>query len=378
MDGDRVGERLVMRSLLLGGYAVLLIAGGWNATARADLLIGAAGPLTGSNAYVGEQMQQGVEAAVADINAAGGVLGEQLKLLVVDDACDGGQAVAVAGQLAASGVAFVSGHLCSGTSISASEVYEKAGIVQISPASTNPKLTELGRANVFRVCGRDDQQGVVAGAYLAEQWRDEKIAILHDGSVYGQGLAEETRKELNRLGVTEAIFAAYTPGQSEYSGLVAKLRDAGIQVVYVGGYYQEAALIIREARDNGYDLQLVSGDATATDSFWQIAGRAGEGTLFTFFPDARRNPAARDVVERFRELGTEPEGYTLFSYAAVQVWAEAAAKAGSAKLEPVIAALRSQEFDTVLGPISFDAKGDPTKLGFVWYVWRNGAFVPKE
>ncbi len=367
-----------MRSLPLGGYVILLIAGGWNATARADLLIGAAGPLTGSNAYLGEQMQQGVEAAVADINTAGGVLGRQLKLLVVDDACDGGQAVAAAGQLAASGVAFVSGHLCSGASIPASEVYEKAGIVQISPASTNPKLTELGRANVFRVCGRDDQQGVVAGAYLAEQWRDKKIAILHDGAVYGQGLAEETRKELNRLGVTEAVFAAYTPGQSEYSGLVAKLRDAGIQVVYIGGYYQEAALIIREARDNGYNLQLVSGDATATDSFWQIAGQAGEGTLFTFFPEARRNPAARDVVERLRDLGTEPEGYTLYAYAAVQVWAEAAAKAGSAKPEPVIAALRSQEFDTVLGPISFDAKGDPTKLGFVWYVWRNGAFAPKE
>jgi branched-chain amino acid transport system substrate-binding protein len=367
-----------MRSLLLGGYAILIVAGGSDTLARADLLIGAAGPLTGSNAYFGEQLQQGAEAAVADINAAGGVLGQQLKLLVVDDACDGGQAVAAAEQLAASGVAFVVGHYCSGASIPASAVYHKAGIVQIAPSTTNPQLTELGRTNVFRVCGRDDQQGVIAGAYLAEHWRDKKIAILHDGAVYGQGLAEETKKELNQRGVTETIFEAYTPGQIDYSGLVARLRDAGIQVAYVGGYQQEAALIVREARDSGYDLQLVAGDALVTDSFWQIAGPAGEGTLFTFFPDARRNPTARDVVERFRELGIEPEGTTLYSYGAVQIWAQAAARAGSVEPEPVVAALHGHEFNTVLGPISFDAKGDLTEPGFVWYVWRNGAYVPKE
>ena len=367
-----------MRSLFLGGYAILLVAGAWAPVARADLLIGAAGPLTGSNAYFGEQVQQGAKAALADINAAGGVLGEKLRLLVVDDACDAGQAVAAAEQLAARGVPFVVGHYCSGASIPASEVYEKAGIVQISPASTNPRLTELGHANVFRVCGRDDQQGVIAGTYLAEQWRDKGIAILHDGAVYGQGLAEETKKELNRRGVTETIFEAFTPDQANYSGLVAKLRDAGIKVAYIGGYHQEAALIVREARDGGYDLQLVAGDAMVTDSFWQIAGPAGEGTLFTFFPDARRNPAAREVVERFREGGIEPEGTTLYSYGAVQIWAEAAAKAGSAKPEAVIAALRSHEFETVLGPVSFDAKGDLTRPGFIWYVWRNGAYEPKD
>jgi branched-chain amino acid transport system substrate-binding protein len=371
-------EGPMTRSLLLCVYAVLVAAGGWGPAARADLLIGAAGPLTGSNAFLGEQLQQGTEAAVAAINAAGGVLGEQLKLVVVDDACDSGQAVAAAEQLAARKVAFVVGHVCSGASIPASEVYEKAGIVQISHQSTNPKLTELGRANVFRVCGRDDQQGVIAGTYLAERWRDKKIAILHDGGVYGQGLAEETRKELNRRGVTEAIFEAFTPGQADYSELIAKLRNAGVEVLYVGSYHQEPALIVREARDSGYDLQLVSGDALATDSFWQIAGPAGEGTLFTFFPDARRSPAAREVVERFRKLGFEPEGGTLYSYGAVQVWAEAAVRAGSAKPEAVIAALRSHEFETVLGPISFDAKGDLTKPGFVWYVWRGGAYAPEE
>lgn len=346
--------------------------------ARADILIGAVGPLTGPNAYMGEQIQQGVEVAVADLNAAGGVLGQQVRLTVLDDACDGGQAVAAAQRLAAAKVTFVVGHLCSGASIPAAKVYEEAGIIQITPASTNPRLTEEGRANVFRTCGRDDHQGAIAGDYLADHWRDARIAILHDGSVYGKGLADETRKQLNKRGLAETLYEALAPGQSDYSPLVAKLRTAGITVAHFGGYHQEAALLIREARQRGYDLQLVSGDALATDSFWQITGPAGEGTRFTFFPDPRRNRAADPVVDRFRKQGYEPEGYTLFSYGAVQIWAQAVAKAGAPETKTVIAALRANEFDTVLGKISFDAKGDLKQPGFAWYVWQGGKYLPLD
>ena len=183
--------------------------------ARADVLIGVAGPMTGKDAWFGEQIERGAALAVADLNAAGGVLGEQVQLITADDFCDPDQAVAAANKLVSERVIFVVGHYCSGASIPASEIYASAGILQISPASTNPMLTELGRANVFRVVNRDDANGVLIGNYLADRWPGNKIAILHDGTTYGQGAAEEVKKNLNRRGLTEAIYQAYVPRKAD-------------------------------------------------------------------------------------------------------------------------------------------------------------------
>jgi branched-chain amino acid transport system substrate-binding protein len=316
--------------------------------------------------------------AVADINASGGVLGQQLKLISVDDACNSGQAVAAAHRLVAAKVSFVVGHQCSNASIPASEVYERAGIIEMTSASTNPRLTEEGRANVFRICGRDDQQGSIAGDFLVSHWPNAKIAIISDGSVYGRGLADETRRQINRRGSAETLFEDLTPSQSDYSVLVAKLQAAGVEVTYFGGYYREAALLVRSAHERGYKMQLVSGDGIASEAFAQVSGEAGEGTLFTFFRDPRRSSTAEAVVERFRQQGFEPEGYTLYSYGAVQAWAQAAARAGSVDASAVIAALRTGEFETILGKVSFDDKGDVKQPGFEWFVWRGGRYVPLE
>ena len=343
--------------------------------ARAEILIAVVGPMTGQYAWNGEEFRVGAELAVADINAAGGVLGEPVRLIVGDDAADPDQAVAVANKLVGDGVAFVAGHWASGTSIAASKIYEQAGILMISPSSTNPRLTDEGGANVFRVCGRDDQQGVVGGDYLADQWGDGKIAILHDGTAYGEGLAEQTKKQLNARGVSEAIYEAYAPGDVDYSPVVSRLIEAGIDVLFVGGYSAEAALLVLEARDQGDDMQLVSGDGLATSDFWLTAGPAGEGTRFTFFPDLRNDPANADVVAKFRLLSVEPEGYSLYSYGTVQTWALAIEKAGSLELDAAIASLRGNEFDTVFGKIGFDDKGDVTASGFVWYTWNDGDYV---
>ena len=347
-------------------------------SAHGEITIGAAGPLSGQERGGGEQLRRGAEMAVADLNARGGVLGQRIKLIVVDDACDPEQAVAVANQLVSERVAMVSGHLCSGSSIPASKVYTKAGIVMISAASTNPKLTDEGGANVFRVIGRDDHQGVVAGNYLADHWGKKKIAILHDGQAYGKGLAEETRKRLSKRSVPLAMYAEFKPGEKDYSVLVSRMRESGIAVAYVGGYATEAALIVRQARDQGYDLGLVSGDAISNDEFWLITGPAGEGTAFTFGPDPRRDPKAATVVARFRAANYEPEGYTLYAYGAIQAWAQAVARAGSLESPKVIASLRSNQFETVLGKIGFDKKGDVNSTGFVWYVWKQGKYVPRE
>jgi branched-chain amino acid transport system substrate-binding protein len=360
-----------LRLTLLAAVAAMAMGA---AAAHADITIAVAGPITGEYASFGTQMQHGAEMAVKDINAAGGVLGQKLVLKVGDDACDPKQAVAVANGFVEQGVKFVAGHFCSGSSIPASKVYSEEGILQITPASTNPKLTEQGLKNVFRTCGRDDQQGAVAGKLLAEHDKGKKIAILHDNSPYGKGLAEETQKALHAGGGKEVIFDTITPGEKDYSAVVSKLKSAGIEVVYLGGYHPEAGLIVRQMRDQGMKTQLVSGDALVTQEFWSITGPAGEGTIMTFPPDPRGLPEAAKVVKEFQDSGFDPEGYTLYTYAAVQVWKDAAEKAKSTALDKVAAALHANSFNTVIGKLGFDSKGDITSNAYVWYVWKDGKY----
>jgi branched-chain amino acid transport system substrate-binding protein len=347
--------------------------------AYAEILIGLAGPLTGPNAWVGEQTERGVALAVADLNAAGGVLGQQVEVVTADDYCDGEQAVAAANKLVAVGVVFVVGYPCSGAAIPASEVHAAAGTLMISIAATNPLLTERGLDSVFRVVGRDDQQGTIAGNYLADRWGDKSIAIAHDGEAYGRGLAEETRRQLNARGVHEKLFTEITPGNADYGELVTKMSAVGADVLYYGGYAPEAGLIIRQARYAGDDVQLVVGDGVATEDFWLIAGPAGAGTLMTTWPDARQNPEAAEVVAKFRAANFEPLGGTLNGYATIQAWAQAVERAGTFELEPVAQTLRSNRFDTVLGSIGFDAKGDVAGYDtFAWYVWKDGEYTPVD
>jgi len=346
--------------------------------ARAEVLIGVAGPMTGTNGWFGEQMERGTALAVADINAKGGVLGEQMQLVTVDDFCDPEQAVAAATKLVSDGVIFVVGHFCSGASIPASEVYEAAGVLMITPASTNPLLTELGRANVFRVQNRDDAAGTMIGNYLADHWSDRKIAILHDDTTFGRGIAEFTKEQLNRRGLSEAIYQAYVPGGNNYTAEIAELQAADIDVAFIGGYHTEIALMARAAGDRGYPVQLVAGLGLTTEDFGLIGGPAAEGTLFVDVADPRGRAEAAPVVERFRASGFEPDGYTLYAYAAVQAWVQAADQAGSLELEAIIGSLREHQLDTVLGPIDFDEKGDLAVQNPVWYVWRDGTYAPLE
>ena len=362
-----------MKKFVLGSAVTgLMLAAGM---AQAEITIATAGPMTGQYASFGQQMKAGAEQAVEDINAGGGVLGEMLALEIGDDACDPKQAVAVANQMVSKGVVFMAGHFCSGSSIPASQVYAEEGIVQVSPASTNPKFTdERPGDGVFRVCGRDDQQGQVAGTFLAEQFGDKNIAVIHDKTAYGKGLADETKKYMNEAGKEETLYEAYTAGEKDYTALVSKLKQNNIDVLYVGGYHTEAGLMVRQMREQGMDTVLVSGDALVTDEYWAITGDAGEGTLMTFSPDPRKNPDAAPLVEKFRAKGIEPEGYVLYTYAAIQVFAQAAEKAGSTDYEALVEAMNSNEFNTVLGTLSFNETGDVTLPGYVFYKWSGGQY----
>ena len=362
-----------MKKALLAGAALSLVM---STSAWAEIVIATAGPMTGQYASFGEQMKTGAEQAVADINAAGGINGEMLKLEIGDDACDPKQAVAVANQFAGSGVVFVAGHFCSGSSIPASAVYADEGIVQISPASTNPKFTdERPGPGVFRVCGRDDQQGEVAGKYLKDHFGDKKIAFINDKTAYGKGLADATQAAFEANGGTAALVESYTAGEKDYSALVSKLKAEGIGVLYIGGYHTEAGLMARQAKEQGMELQIVSGDALVTDEYWAITGDAGEGTLMTFSPDPRGYETAAKVVAALEGAGKTTEGYVLYTYAAIQAWADAVKAAGSTDFDAVVKALDDGEFDTVLGKLSFDDKGDVSLPGYVFYEWHDGKYA---
>lgn len=342
-------------------------------SASADLLIGVAGPMTGPYASGGQQMRNGAEMAVADINARGGVLGQKLKLVVGDDVCDPKQAVSVANTFVNKGVAFVDGHYCSSSTMPASEVYADEEI-PMATISTNPQITERGLQNILRVVGRDDQQGAVAAEYLAKRFAKSKIAVVDDKSAYGKGLADEIAKGLKANGVTPVLQTSITAGEKDYNGLVSRMKAAGVEVLAYGGYYTELGMILRQAEQGGLKLTTIGGDTLTNSELLVAAGSAANGTLFTFGPDPRNTPAAAEVVKNFRKASIEPEGYTLYSYATIQLFAEAAQQAGSTKLADIRKVWGNKTFDTVVGPLSFDSKGDITKPGYVVYRWSGNQY----
>jgi branched-chain amino acid transport system substrate-binding protein len=368
-----------LKQLVARLIVALAAAFGTASLAHAEILIGLPAPYTGPNAWMGEGIERGAEMAVADLNAAGGILGKPARLLKVDDYCDGEQAVAAANKLVADGVDVVIGHQCSGAAIPASKVYAGAGVLMMTPNATNPLVTEQGFKNVFRFCGRDDLQGSMAGAYLADRWVGKNIAILHDGQAYGQGLAEEVKKALDARGVSVAIFEGITPDLVDYFDAIDKIGAANIDVVYYGGYSPEAGVLIRGLRDRGDDLQLVAGDGINSEDFGLTAGRASDGTMFTSTLDLRDFPQAAALVARLRSEHYQPIAPTFLAYGAMQAWAAAVEKAGTVELEAVIQALRTNEFDTIYGQIGFDGKGDVYGYQpFAWYVWQDGDYEPVD
>jgi branched-chain amino acid transport system substrate-binding protein len=343
-------------------------------TAMAQVKFGVQGPITGANAAFGAQLKNGAEQAIDDINAAGGILGQKISVQFGDDAADPKQGVSVANKFAGDGVKFVVGPFNSGVTMPASEVYQENGILDVTPSATNPKVTERGMWNIFRTCGRDDQQGAVAAQYILKHFKGKKIAIVHDKTTYGQGLADETKKAMNKGGMKEVMYEGINVGEKDFSALVSKIKSSNADLVYWGGLHTEGGLIVRQMRDQGVKAPLMGGDGITTDEFAQIGGPGTEGTLMTYGPDATKNPAAKDVVAEFKAKNFNPEAYTLYSYAAVQIIKQAAESAKSLDPKKVAEKMHSgMKFKTVLGDISYDKKGDLTKLDYVMYIWKKDA-----
>ncbi|MCO8310299.1 branched-chain amino acid ABC transporter substrate-binding protein [Pseudomonas mandelii] len=366
------------------GFLALAVAAalGVSTFAQADVKIGVAGPMTGANAAFGEQYMKGAQAAADAVNAAGGVNGEKIVLVKGDDACEPKQAVTVAKDLTNQKVAGVVGHFCSSSTIPASEIYDEAGIIAITPGSTNPAVTERGLSAMFRMCGRDDQQGIVAGDYIVDVLKGKKVVVLHDKDTYGQGLADATKAQLEKRGVKPVLYEGLTRGEKDFSTIVTKIRGAGADVVYFGGLHPEAGPLVRQLREQGLkDVKFMSDDGIVTDELVTTAGgpQFVDGVLMTFGADPRMLPDSKTVVDEFRKKGTEPEGYTLYAYASVQALAAAFNGAKSNSGEKAAEWLKANKVKTVMGEKEWDKKGDLKVSDYVVYQWdKDGKYHQLE
>jgi branched-chain amino acid transport system substrate-binding protein len=359
------------RFLLLAGVCFLAMA-----CTKKDtnvIRIGAAGQLTGPEAVFGGDMLNGVKLAVEEWNAKGGVLGKKVELVPGDDQAEPRQAVAVANKFLNDGVVGVVGHFNSSCSIPASEVYHKAGIPQISHASTNPKLTDQGFDNVFRVCGRDDQQGKAAADFAVQKLKVKKVAIIHDKTTYGQGFAEEFKKAIGPAAEIVA-FEGITKGEKDYSPVVTKVKAANPDLVFFGGIYTEGGLLIKQFKAVGGTAPFIGGDGIMSEELLKIGGAATEGTYATFGPDTKDSPTAKGFNESYRKKYGEPGVYSVYAYDAANILLQAVQKAGSTDGKAVVAAIRTIDFTGALGRIQFDAKGDVKDSPYVIWKVEGGKF----
>lgn len=356
-------------------------SGGQSDKPKAAIKIGFLGPLSGDNANSGADMLNAAKLAVDEINADGGVLGQQVEIVSADDGCDPQTGTAAAQKLLVSGIVGVAGGYCSAAAIPETVVFHPRGIPFISSAATNPTLTERGMDTVFRTVGRDDQQGPFAARFLAGPGGAKKLAILHNNTVYSKGLAEQTRAANDelRLGMEVVFFDAITPGERDYSSALTKIKTSGADTLYFTGYLAEAGLIVRQAKDLRLPLRLTGGDATNDAAVIKTAGAAAEGFISTTAPLPAFLSGAAGFTKTFTErFGAAPGPYSIYEYDAVKVLADAITRAASTDPKKVTKALRTTQWNGLTGDIAFDGKGDRQKTVYVTAIVRDGKFVPHK
>jgi branched-chain amino acid transport system substrate-binding protein len=363
-----------MKKLFLFLAVLTLALLGCNAKQTDIIKIGIAGPVTGDQAKMGMDFKNGVSLAVEEWNSKGGVLGKKIDMVVGDDQHDPKQAVSVANKMVNEGAVGVVGHFNSNCSIPASDVYNRAGIPMITPGTTNPQLTDKGYRGVFRVCGRDDQQGKIGAAFVKDRLKLKKVAILHDKTTYGQGLADEFRKNLGgKVGVVYS--GGVIIGDKDFKMILISVKSNDPELVFFGGIYPEAGLLVKQAKELGFNAPFMSGDGTIDPKFIEIAGAAAaEGTYLTFGPDPKNMPSAGGFIEKYRAKYGEIGPYSIYAYDAANILLNAIKEAGSTEGKAVIEKLHSMEFNGALGKIRFDGKGDVTVSPYVVWITKNGKF----
>ncbi|PWK36714.1 branched-chain amino acid ABC transporter substrate-binding protein [Cupriavidus plantarum] len=337
--------------------------------------IAIAGPMSGAVAQYGDMVKAGALTAIEQINAAGGAGGNKLEAVLMDDACEPKQAVAVANKIVSQNIRYVIGHVCSGSTIPASDIYENEGIVMVTPSATAPQLTEnKKRKFIFRTIGRDDQQGPAAAQYIIGKVKPRKVAILHDKQSYGQGIASSVRKDLEAAKIPVALFEGINAGDSDYSAVITKLKSQGVDFVYFGGYHPEMGLLLRQAREQGVKAAFMGPEGVGNKDVTAIAGPASEGMLVTLPADFSADPANAGLVKAFADKKRDANGaFQMPSYAAVKIIGDAIAGAKSTDPAKVAAYMHKNAFQTPIGNVEYDEKGDLKAFKFVVYTWHKDA-----
>ncbi len=348
--------------------------------AHADIVIGLIAPLTGPVAAYGDQVKNGAQTAIDEINKNGGILGQKVVLKMADDAGEPKQGVSAANQLVGEDVHFVVGPVTSGVAIPVSDALAENGVLMVTPTATAPDLTKRGLPNVLRTCGRDDQQAEVAANYVLKQFAGKRVAIINDKGAYGKGLADAFKATLNKGGITEVLNDAITPGDKDFSALTTRLKAANVDVIYFGGYHPEGGLLVRQLHDLSVNATLIGGDGLSNSEFWTIGTSAAAGTVFTNASDAMKNPDSQAAAKALQDKNIPPEAFTLNAYAAVEVLKAGIEKAGSADDALAVAtALKGGEpIPTAIGKVTYGESGDLTSQSFSLYKWEDGKIVSAE
>lgn len=357
--------------------AVLATAGlaAFTSANAETIKIAIAGPMSGSVAQYGDMVKAGALTAIEQINAAGGANGNKLEAVLMDDACEPKQAVAVANKVVSQGIHYVIGHVCSGSTIPASDIYENEGVVMVTPSATAPQLTETKKRNfIFRTIGRDDQQGPAAAQYIIGKVKPKKVAVLHDKQSYGQGIASSVKKDLEAAKIPVAVFEGINAGDSDYSAVITKLKSQGVDFVYFGGYHPEMGLLLRQAREQGVKATFMGPEGVGNKDVTAIAGPASEGMLVTLPADFSADPANAGLVKAFADKKRDANGpFQMPAYAAVKIIGDAIAGAKSTDPTKVAAYMHKNAFTTPIGKVEYDAKGDLKSFKFVVYTWHKDA-----
>jgi branched-chain amino acid transport system substrate-binding protein len=339
--------------------------------------VGLAAVQSGSDAQIGATMLYGSQIAIDEWNAKGGVLGKQIETISLDDEGNAQKANTVAHNLVDDGVVAVLGHLNSNCTIPASIVYNDGKVLQITPGSTNPKYTEQGFPYAFRICGRDDQQGPVAAKYMHDVLKLNKIAILHNKTAYGEGLATEVKKTFESLGGQVVMFQGFGTDESDFSANISVIQGSGAEGIFWGGMYGQGGPLCVKMRQSGVNIPFVSGDGCFDDSFINTVGGTAANVYLSFGKPYRDLPAAQPFLQKYKaKYGHDEGAYSVYGYDAANVLLTAIAQAGSTDADKVAAVMKSRSFDTILGKIEFDEKGDVKGSGFVMWTIKDGKFEP--
>ena len=336
-------------------------------------------PTAGDAGPAAQSMRWAAEMAVSEWSRR---LAQRIELSVKEDAFDPRQAGITSEQLVQERVWGVVGHFYSSSSVAASVLYHEAGVPQVTPTATHPRLTAQGFDNVFRVSGRDDHQALVAADFVVSRWKAGRVAVVHDRTEYGRGLVETFRRELARRGARPVVAdESLAQGDRDFPAQVARLRDARPDVVYFGGIFREAGYLLRQCRQAGLRAVFVGGDAVLDPEFVRLAGEgAAAGAYLTFAPDPRLLESARPVIRQYESRHGRLGPYVLHTYDAVGVLLQAihaAQPADSSKEElgKVVRAIRARPNQGALGTLRWDRNGDLTPPPYAVYVTGQGGNV---